>query len=242
MDWARANRGSLVTIVAATIGLGLLVGGFLVNRGNRKDAARTRLGFLTAEIQRATGGEESKRGPCEVSLSELERLAESEGNSFEGRTARYYAGICQRALGEYEEAAASFEQARGATICWATWPPSVLPAFSGRPARAKRLLWHTGACSMGVANCPSIRCCSSLESSRRSRGGRRPRLNSTNASSRSFPPPLFGSWRRPERSGFPGGNELPGGNDLLTRPADAPPRSATRTGHRAGTVPAGSDV
>ena len=113
MDWAQANRRSLVTIVAATVGLGLLVGGFLVNRGNRKDAARTRLGFLTAEIQRATGGEESQRGPCEVSLSELERLAESEGNSFEGRTARYYAGICQRALGEYEEAAASFEQARG---------------------------------------------------------------------------------------------------------------------------------
>ena len=55
MDWAQANRRSLVTIVAATVGLGLLVGGFLVNRGNRKDAARTRLGFLTAEIQRSDG-------------------------------------------------------------------------------------------------------------------------------------------------------------------------------------------
>ena len=113
VDWAQANRRSLVTIVAATLGLALLAGGFLVNRGNRKEAARTRLGVLTAQIQQVTGGQEAQRGPCEASLSELERLAESEGNSLEGRTARYYAGICQRALGDYDEAAASFEQARG---------------------------------------------------------------------------------------------------------------------------------
>ena len=113
VDWAQENRRSLVTIIAATVGVGLLVGGFLVNRGNRREAARNRLGVLTAEIQRVTGGAEAQRGPCEASLSELERLAASEGNSLEGRTARYYAGVCQRALGEYEAAAASFEEARG---------------------------------------------------------------------------------------------------------------------------------
>lgn len=113
MDWAQENRRSLVTIVAATVGVALLLGAFLVNRGNRKEAARTRLGVLTAEIQQVTGGQEGQRGPCEASLSELERLAESEGNSVEGRTARYYAGVCQRALGDYEEAAASFERVRG---------------------------------------------------------------------------------------------------------------------------------
>jgi tetratricopeptide (TPR) repeat protein len=113
VDWARENRRSLVTIVAATVGVALLAGGFLVNRGNRKEAARTRLGVLTAEIQQVMGGEEGQRGPCEASLSELVRLADSEGNSVEGRTARYYAGVCQRALGDYEEAAASFERIRG---------------------------------------------------------------------------------------------------------------------------------
>ena len=113
VDWAQENRRSLVTIVAATVGIALLAGGFLVNRGNRKEAARTRLGALTTDIQQVTGGEEAQRGPCEASLSELERLAESEGNSVEGRTARYYAGVCQRALGEYEAAAASFERVRG---------------------------------------------------------------------------------------------------------------------------------
>ena len=110
VDWAQENRRSLVTIIAATVGVALLAGAFLVNRANRKDAARTRLGVLTTEIQQVTGGAE---GPCEASLSELERLAESEGNSLEGRTARYYAGVCQRALADYEAAAASFEQVRG---------------------------------------------------------------------------------------------------------------------------------
>ena len=211
MDWAQANRRSLVTIVAATVGLGLLVGGFLVNRGNRKDAARTRLGFLTAEIQRATGGEESQRGPCEVSLSELERLAESEGNSFEGRTARYYAGICQRALGEYEEAAASFEQARGRNDLLGDLATLSLASVQRTSGKGEEAALAYRSLLDGVANSPSIRCCSSWESSRRSRGGRSRRGNSTNASSRSFPPPLFGSWRRPGRSGFPGGNSLPEG-------------------------------
>ena len=113
VDWARDNRRSLVTIVAATVGVALLVGALLVNRGNRKEAARIRLGALTTEIQQVVGGEEDQRGPCEASLSELVRLADSEGNSPEGRTARYYAGVCQRALGDYEEAAASFELIRG---------------------------------------------------------------------------------------------------------------------------------
>jgi len=113
VDWAQENRRSLVTIIAATVGIALLAGGFLVNRANRKEAARTRLGTLTTEIQQAIGGQEGQQGPCEASLSELERLTESEGNSLEGRTARYYAGVGQRALGDYEAAAASFEQVRG---------------------------------------------------------------------------------------------------------------------------------
>lgn len=113
VDWSRENRRTLVTVVAGVVGLALLLGGLLVNRGNRRDAARTRLGALTAQIQQGTDGQDGQRGPCEASLSELERLAEDEGNSMEGRTARYYAGVCQRALGEYEAAATSFEGVRG---------------------------------------------------------------------------------------------------------------------------------
>lgn len=113
VDWSRQNRRTLVTIVAGVAGLALLLGGLLVSRGNRKEAARTRLGALTAQIQQGTDGQDGQRGPCEASLSELERLAEDEGNSMEGRTARYYAGVCQRALGEFEAAATSFEGARG---------------------------------------------------------------------------------------------------------------------------------
>ena len=113
VDWAQENRRTLVTVIAAAVGIALLIGGFLVNRGNRKEAARARLATLTAEIQQVTGGSESQRGPCEASLSELERLAEREGSSLEGRTASYYAGVCQRALGAWDAAAANFEKARG---------------------------------------------------------------------------------------------------------------------------------
>lgn len=62
VDWAQENRRSLVTIIAATVGVALLAGAFLVNRGNRKEAARTRLGTLTTEIQQVTGGPEAQRG------------------------------------------------------------------------------------------------------------------------------------------------------------------------------------
>lgn len=113
VDWARANRRALLTVVAGGGGVALLLGGFLVNRSNDREAARTELGTLTSGISRVVGGEEGQRGPCETVLVPLEELARSQGSSLEGRTARYYAGICQRALGDHEAAAASFEAARG---------------------------------------------------------------------------------------------------------------------------------
>ena len=112
-DWVLANRRTVVTAVLGILGAALLLGGLLVNRNNRKGAARARLGALTAGVQQATDGEAGQIAPCETAVGELEQLADSEGGSIEGRTARYYAGVCRRALGEYEAAAASFEQARG---------------------------------------------------------------------------------------------------------------------------------
>lgn len=112
-DWSLANRRTLLTIVAGIAGTALLVGGLLMNRSNRKEAARTRLGALTTAIQQVSGGEAAQREPCEASLAELEGLGESEGSSLEGRTARYYAGVCRRAFGEYDAAAVHFEAARG---------------------------------------------------------------------------------------------------------------------------------
>ncbi len=113
VDWARANRRALLTGVAGALGVALLLGGFLVNRSNRREAVRMELGTLTAEVSRVVGGEEGQRGPCETALAPLEELARNEGGSLEGRTAAYYAGICQRALGDHEAAAASFAAARG---------------------------------------------------------------------------------------------------------------------------------
>ena len=111
-DWVVEKRRTLVTVVAGALGAALLLGGLLVNRNNQREAARVRLGQLTAEIQQAVGGEAGQRDACETALTDLERLAESQGRSLEGRSARYYAGICQRTFGDYEAAAASFEAAR----------------------------------------------------------------------------------------------------------------------------------
>lgn len=113
VDWARANRGTLLTAIAGVVGLGLLLGGFLVNRSNRREAVRNELGTLTAEISGVVGGEQGQLGPCETALAPLEELARAEGGSVEGRTASYYAGICHRAFGDHEAAAASFRAARG---------------------------------------------------------------------------------------------------------------------------------
>ncbi len=112
LDWAMANRRFLLTVIAGVLGASLLLGGLLVNRSNRKETARTRLGILTAELQGVTGGDEELEEPCGTVRGELEGLVESEAASVEGRTASYYLGVCQRAAGELDAAAGSFTAAR----------------------------------------------------------------------------------------------------------------------------------
>lgn len=112
-DWARDNRRTVLTGVLALVGASLLIGGLLVQRSARREAAETRLARLTADLAAAADGEVGQRGPCQTSLAGLIELADDRGNSLEGRTARYYAGVCQRALGDLDAAAASFSEVRG---------------------------------------------------------------------------------------------------------------------------------
>lgn len=112
-DWVRAHRRTVLTAVLASVGAGLLLGGLLVQRSARREAAAERLARLTAEVSTAPDGEVGQRGPCQTALAGLIELADDRGRSLEGRTARYYAGVCQRALGDLEAAAASFDEVRG---------------------------------------------------------------------------------------------------------------------------------
>lgn len=112
-DWVRAHRRTVLTAVLASVGAGLLLGGLLVQRSARREAAAERLARLTAEVSTALDGEVGQRGPCQTALAGLIELADDRGRSLEGRTARYYAGVCQRALGDLEAAAASFDEVRG---------------------------------------------------------------------------------------------------------------------------------
>ena len=111
-DWSVANRRRLLTWVAAAAGAALLTGGFLMNRSSQQADARARLAELTRPIQEAMGGEAGQRAPCETGLPDLERLAASQGSSATGRSAAYYAGVCHRAFGDHEAAAARFAAAR----------------------------------------------------------------------------------------------------------------------------------
>lgn len=112
-DWVREHRRTVLTGLLALVGAALLIGGLLVQRGARRDAARVRLAALLADIQSATDGELGQREPCQSSLTGLIALADERGNSVEGRTARYYAGVCHRALGDLASAAAAFDWVRG---------------------------------------------------------------------------------------------------------------------------------
>lgn len=112
-DWVRDHRRTVLTAVLALVGAALLLGGLLVQRSSRREAAEARLARLTADIAAAADGERGQRGPCRTALDGLVELADSRGRALEGRTARYYAGVCQRALGDLEAAAASFEEVRG---------------------------------------------------------------------------------------------------------------------------------
>lgn len=112
-DWVRDNRRAVLTGLLALVGAALLVGGLLVQRGARRDAARVRLAALVTDIQSAAEGELGQREPCRSSLTGLVALADERGSSREGRTARYYAGVCHRALGDLAAAAAAFDGVRG---------------------------------------------------------------------------------------------------------------------------------
>ena len=112
-DWARDHRRTVLTAVLAGVGAALLLGGLLVQRSTRREAAEEQLARLTADLSTAPDGEIGQREPCRTALAGLIELADGRGRALEGRTARYYAGVCQRALGELEAAAASFEEVRG---------------------------------------------------------------------------------------------------------------------------------
>lgn len=112
-DWVREHRRTVLTAVLAAVGAALLLGGLLVQRSTRREAAEERLARLTAGLSTASDGEIGQREPCRTALAGLIELAESRGRALEGRTARYYAGVCQRALGDLEAAAASFREVRG---------------------------------------------------------------------------------------------------------------------------------
>ncbi len=112
-DWSRSNVRTIGWGAAAVIGLSVLVGALLVTRGDRRDALRAELTTLTADLQGVDSEGSDARDACGSALPRLLEIGEAEGGSTEGRTARYFAGICQRRAGDHAAAVASFDSVRG---------------------------------------------------------------------------------------------------------------------------------
>ena len=67
----------------------------------------------TAGISALGVSEGARRERCEEALPQITEIVDAAGRSSDGRLARYHAGVCQRALGDFEAAAASFAALRG---------------------------------------------------------------------------------------------------------------------------------
>ncbi len=111
--WGRDNLRRVGLGLVAVLGIGLLLGGLLAMRASDRDALRTELAGLTGGLDDLDPGGPPDREACEAALPRLVEISADEGNSAEGRTARYFSGVCQRETGNLSAAAESFEAAAG---------------------------------------------------------------------------------------------------------------------------------
>ncbi len=114
LDWSRSNLRTVGWSAAGVLGLAVLIGGLLAMRAGQRDALRTELTALTSDLRGTPGSEDDPTGgeACAAALPRLLEIGAAEGGSREGRTARYFAGVCQRGAGDHAAAAASFDSAR----------------------------------------------------------------------------------------------------------------------------------
>jgi len=120
--WFQQHRGNVVNAVLVALGAGLLLGGIYVYRQRKSAEAR---GLLVEALKQyhgdvGSGTEAPSSGPSfgtaeekyRAAFESLEKVANDFGGYDSGRQARYYAGLCQAELKDFEGAERSLQQLR----------------------------------------------------------------------------------------------------------------------------------
>ncbi len=120
--WFQDHRNNVVNAVLVALGAGLLLGGIYIYRERKSAEARTLLADALKQYHGDVGSDaEAKPGvptfataeeKYRTALVSLEKVANDFGSYDSGRQARYYTGICQLELKDFEGAEGSLQGLR----------------------------------------------------------------------------------------------------------------------------------
>jgi len=121
-DWFHQHRTNVVNGLLVALGAGLLLGGIYLYRARKATEARALLAEAMKQYEGEVGAEggEPSSGPrfatseekYRKSLESMEKVASGFSSYDAGRQARYYAGLCQAALKDFEGAERSLQELR----------------------------------------------------------------------------------------------------------------------------------
>lgn len=120
--WFQAHRNNVVNAVLVALGAGLLLGGIYVYRERKSAEGRGLLAEALKQYHGEVGidAESESSGPTfataeekyRTALASLEKVASDFGSYDSGRQARYYTGLCQAELKDFEGAERTLQALR----------------------------------------------------------------------------------------------------------------------------------
>ncbi len=121
--WFESHRQNVVNAVLVALGAGLLLGGIYIYRTRKADEGRGLLTEALKQFHGTVGAEGEEAAPnvqkfptaedkYRTALASLEKVASDFGSYDSGRQARYYAGLCQAELDDFEGAERSLQELR----------------------------------------------------------------------------------------------------------------------------------
>jgi len=120
--WFQEHRNNVVNAVLVALGAGLLLGGIYIYRTRKSEEARALLVEALKQFHGEVGGDTgaSSDGPrfataearYRAALTSLEKVASDFSSYDAGRQARYYQGLCQAGLKDFEGAERSLQELR----------------------------------------------------------------------------------------------------------------------------------
>ena len=121
-DWFQRHRTNVVNALLVSLGAALLLGGIYVYRTRKAEEARAHLTEALKQYHGEVGSGvgDASTGPRFASADEryrtaleaLEKVASEFASYDAGRQARYYAGLCQAGLKDFEAAERSLQELR----------------------------------------------------------------------------------------------------------------------------------